>query len=331
MKILVTGGSGFIGSALVRHLILDLHWQVVNVDKLTYAANPEALASVEGHPHYAFEHLDICEISALREVFACYRPDALIHLAAESHVDRSIDTPSIFMQTNIMGTHALLEVCRDYITSVAPDGFRFLHVSTDEVYGELGSVGEFLESSPYRPNSPYSASKASSDFLVRAWHQTYGLPTLQTNCSNNYGPWQHEEKLIPRMISFAVAGQSLPVFGSGRQVRDWIHVDDHVRALVHVLQHGEVGETYNIGSRCEKTNLEVVETICGILDETVADKPDGICRFEELIQHVTDRPGHDFRYALNTEKINALGWHPQIFFDDGLRKLVESMSAEGRS
>jgi len=327
MKVLVTGGAGFIGSALVRHLIHDLDWQVVNVDKLTYAANPSALASVESHAGYYFEYLDICDASRLRKVFAAHQPDAVIHLAAESHVDRSIDAPSIFMQTNIIGTQVLLqESLRHWESRNAESSlFRFLHVSTDEVYGALGEEGEFLEGDPYRPNSPYSASKASSDLLVRAWNRTFGLPTLQTNSSNNYGPWQHDEKLIPRMINLALAGKPLPIFGSGLQVRDWIHVDDHVRALVYVLEHGKVGEAYNVGARCEKTNLEVVEEICDILDDLSSELPSedqNIHSYRDLITHVADRAGHDFRYALNAKKLQNLGWAPQICFAQGLRDLL---------
>lgn len=327
-KILVTGGSGFIGSSLVRQLIHDKRWQVMNVDKLTYASNEQALKSVEDNPHYHFEHLDICDSAGLRNIFQSFEPDAVIHTAAESHVDRSIDAPSIFMQTNIIGTHTLLEASNDYYQSLIGERrerFRFLHMSTDEVYGDLGAEGCFTETSPYRPNSPYSASKASSDLLVRAWHKTYGLPTLQTNSSNNYGPWQHEEKLIPRMVSLALAGKPLPVFGSGKQVRDWIYVDDHTRAILHVLTCGQVGESYNIGANCEKANLDVIALICQILTEQVGGKPTGVKKFGELIQHVDDRPGHDFRYALNTQKIQQLGWKPQISFFEGLKKTVIAM------
>lgn len=326
-KILVTGGSGFIGSALIRYLIHTMDWRIVNVDLLTYAANPKALESVSGHPNYLFERLDICDLNSLRTVFSKCQPDAVIHLAAESHVDRSIDSSHVFMETNIMGTHRLLEASREYFVQSENHDFKFLHVSTDEVYGALGPEGSFSESSPYRPNSPYSASKASSDLLIRAWHQTYGLPTLQTNSSNNYGPWQNEEKLIPRMVRLALAEKSLPIFGSGQQVRDWIHVDDHVRAIVHVLTHGIVGETYNVGANCEKTNLDVVKTICDLLDDCRPLKlklpAATLNSYHDLISHIDDRLGHDFRYALDTKKINDLGWHPQISFPDGLLDTIE--------
>jgi dTDP-glucose 4,6-dehydratase len=330
-KILVTGGSGFIGSALIRHLIHEVGCQVVNVDKLTYAANEKTLASVIHHTDYHFERADICDSVEINRIFQQHQPDAVIHAAAESHVDRSIDASSIFMQTNIMGTHVMLEASRDYFSKHPSPHFRFLHLSTDEVYGDLTSEGCFTESSPYRPNSPYSSSKASSDLLVRAWHQTYGLPTLQTNSSNNYGPWQHEEKLIPRMVRLALAEKLLPIFGTGQQVRDWIHVDDHARAIAHVLTHGIIGETYNVGANCEKTNLEIVETICSVLDETHPLPTASQKSYRDFITHVDDRLGHDFRYALDTKKINDLGWKPQIPFSDGLLDTIEHIRSPRRA
>ncbi|MBT8043918.1 MAG: dTDP-glucose 4,6-dehydratase [Verrucomicrobiae bacterium] len=332
MKILVTGGAGFVGSALVRHLIHELDFQVVNVDKLTYAANEKALESVNDHPAYRFEKVDICDADAIKKVFQRHQPDAVIHAAAESHVDRSIDGPGAFIQTNIVGTYTLLQATLDYwrqlLDSQVPtrSGFRFLHTSTDEVYGELAAEGKFAETSPYHPNSPYSASKASADHLTRAWHRTYGLPTLQTNSSNNYGPWQHQEKLIPRIVSRALAGETLPVFGSGKQVRDWLHVDDNARAITQVLLHGRPGETYNIGANCEIKNLTLVNSICSILDDLIDNKPAGISNFSELICHVDDRPGHDFRYALDTHKIKTeLSWSPQKDFNTALRETIQHL------
>lgn len=325
MKLLITGGAGFIGSAVVRMAVKSSDWSVINLDKLTYAGNLESLAPIEGNKNYFFEKADICDRSAVEAIFAKYQPDAIMHLAAESHVDRSIDGPSAFVSTNIMGTYNLLEVARKYwadLPKERKEKFRFHHVSTDEVYGSLGATGLFHEDSPYQPNSPYSASKASSDHLVRAWHHTYGLPVVTTNCSNNYGPYQFPEKLIPLIILNALAGKRLPVYGKGDNIRDWLYVDDHARALLTVLQKGRVGEVYNVGGRNEKTNLEVVHSICDILDElTPAD--DGRPR-RDLIDFVKDRPGHDKRYAIDATKLEGeLGWKAQENFATGIRKTIE--------
>jgi len=325
--LLVTGGAGFIGSALVRHLLSQTDWKVVNLDKLTYAGNLDSLPGAESHPNYRFERVDICDRPEVERVFREHRPDAVMHLAAESHVDRSIDGPAEFIRTNVEGTGVLLEVARDYwqgLEGAARQAFRFHHVSTDEVYGDLGREGGlFTEETPYRPSSPYSASKAASDHLVRAWHRTYGLPVLITNCSNNYGPYQFPEKLIPLMILNARAGKPLPIYGKGDQVRDWLYVDDHVRALLRVLEAGRPGETYNIGGHNEKTNLEVVQSLCAILEAQAPDKPAGVARYADLITHVADRPGHDLRYAIDAGKIEReLGWTPQETFDTGLSKTV---------
>ena len=324
--LLVTGGAGFIGSALVRHLIAETDWTVVNLDKLTYAGNLDSLPGLLDHPRHRFEQADICDRRAVERIFREHRPDAVIHLAAESHVDRSIDGPLDFIHTNLVGTAVLLEAARAYwneLEGAARENFRFHHVSTDEVYGDLGDEGLFTEQTPYQPSSPYSASKAGSDHLVRAWHRTYGLPVLVTNCSNNYGPYQFPEKLIPLMILNARAGKPLPVYGAGDQVRDWLYVDDHVRALLRVLQAGRVGETYNIGGHNEKTNLEVVQTICRLLEEQAPDHPPGVARYADLITHVTDRPGHDRRYAIDAGKIEReLGWRPEETFDSGLARTV---------
>ena len=324
MKILVTGGAGFIGSAVVRFLIDHTEDSVVNLDKLTYAGNLESLASVVENDRYRFEQVDICDRVALEAVFRKHQPDALMHLAAESHVDRSIEGPAAFVETNIVGTSILLEVCRGYWAGLPPQrrlSFRLHHVSTDEVYGDLeGPEGLFTEATPYAPSSPYSASKASADHLVRAWHRTYGLPVVLTNCSNNYGPYHFPEKLIPLMILNALDEKSLPVYGRGDQIRDWLYVDDHARALYRVIREGRVGETYNIGGHNEKRNLEVVEGLCALLDE-LAPRHQGL--YGELITFVQDRPGHDLRYAIDASKIEReLGWVPEETFETGLRKTV---------
>lgn len=327
MKILVTGGAGFIGSAVVRHLIQNTSDSVVNVDKLTYAGNLESLVSVENDPRYAFEKVDICDATEVARVFREHQPDAVMHLAAESHVDRSIDGPAAFIQTNIVGTYTLLEAAREYWRALEGDkkaNFRFHHISTDEVYGDLeGPEDLFRETTPYAPSSPYSASKASSDHLVRAWRRTYGLPTLVTNCSNNYGPYHFPEKLIPLVILNALEGKPLPIYGKGDQVRDWLYVEDHARALCLVVKEGVVGETYNIGGHNEKRNIEVVRAICQLLEELHPQKPAGVASYEDLITFVADRPGHDLRYAIDASKIQReLGWKPAETFESGLRKTV---------
>lgn len=328
MKILVTGGAGFIGSAVIRHLIRHTDHEVVNVDALTYAGNLESLDSVAASPRYAFEHADIGDADAMASVFSTHAPDRVIHLAAESHVDRSIHGPAAFLETNLLGTGVLLEAARAYWMALPAErqaAFRFHHVSTDEVYGDLESPeGLFTESTPYAPSSPYSASKAGSDHLVRAWHRTYGLPVLITNCSNNYGPYHFPEKLIPLMILNARAGKPLPVYGDGQQVRDWLYVDDHVRALLCVLETGKVGETYNIGGHNEHANLSVVQGICELLEEMAPEKPEGVSRYHDLVTFVQDRPGHDLRYAIDAGKIEReLGWRPAETFESGLRKTVQ--------
>ena len=327
-KILVTGGAGFIGSAVVRHIIQNTQDSVINVDKLTYAGNLESLTEVADSPRYAFEQVDICNRAELDRVFAQHQPDAVMHLAAESHVDRSIDLAGEFIQTNIVGTFNLLEAARAYwqqMPSEKREAFRFHHISTDEVYGDLhGTDDLFTETTPYAPSSPYSASKASSDHLVRAWLRTYGLPTIVTNCSNNYGPYHFPEKLIPLMILNALDGKPLPVYGDGMQIRDWLFVEDHARALYQVVTEGVVGETYNIGGHNEKANIEVVKTICALLEELVPEKPAGVARYEDLITFVQDRPGHDVRYAIDAAKIGReLGWKPQETFESGIRKTVQ--------
>ncbi|END5389355.1 dTDP-glucose 4,6-dehydratase [Vibrio vulnificus] len=328
MKILVTGGAGFIGSAVVRYIIKDTQDSVVNLDKLTYAGNLESLTSVAGSERYTFEQVDICERAELDRVFAVHQPDAVMHLAAESHVDRSIDGPAAFIETNIVGTYTLLEAARSYWSSLDDErkaAFRFHHISTDEVYGDLeGTDDLFTETTSYAPSSPYSASKASSDHLVRAWLRTYGLPTVVTNCSNNYGPYHFPEKLIPLIILNALEGKALPVYGDGMQIRDWLFVEDHARALYKVVTEGVVGETYNIGGYNEKANIEVVKTICSLLEEMVPNKPQGVVQYQNLITYVKDRPGHDVRYAIDASKIEReLGWKPQETFESGIRKTVE--------
>ncbi|MDH1338871.1 dTDP-glucose 4,6-dehydratase [Ectopseudomonas oleovorans] len=328
MRILVTGGAGFIGSALIRHLIQNTGHQVLNLDKLTYAGNLESLAPVDDNPRYRFVQADIADSPVVAQTLAEFQPDAIMHLAAESHVDRSIDGPAAFIQTNIVGTYSLLESTRAYWLGLSAErkaAFRFHHISTDEVYGDLHGVDDlFTETTPYAPSSPYSASKAASDHLVRAWQRTYGLPVLLTNCSNNYGPYHFPEKLIPLMILNALAGKPLPVYGNGQQVRDWLYVEDHARALLKVVSEGQVGETYNIGGHNEQKNLDVVRAICALLEELAPQKPAGIARYEDLITYVQDRPGHDLRYAIDAGKIEReLGWIPQETFETGLRKTVQ--------
>jgi dTDP-glucose 4,6-dehydratase len=322
---IVTGGAGFIGSAVVRMIIESSDDTVVNVDKLTYAGNLDSLQSVAENPRYHFVQADICDSQTMTEVFSAYQPDAIMHLAAESHVDRSIDGPGDFIQTNIIGTYNLLEIARVYwngLQAEKKNAFRFHHVSTDEVYGSLGDEGMFQETTPYDPSSPYSASKASSDHLVRAWYRTYGLPVVLTNCSNNYGPYQYPEKLIPLMLQKARNGEALPVYGTGENVRDWLYVDDHARALLLVMKKGKKGETYNIGGHNEVTNIDVVRTLCAILDDREPAK-DGR-PYAELISFVADRPGHDMRYAIDASKIQRdLGWIPEETFETGLAKTVD--------
>ncbi|MET2852546.1 dTDP-glucose 4,6-dehydratase [Vibrio owensii] len=328
MKILVTGGAGFIGSAVIRHIIRDTQDSVINLDKLTYAGNLESLAEVSDRERYHFEHVDICQRDELDRIFAKHQPDLVMHLAAESHVDRSIDGPAAFIETNVMGTYHLLEAARQYwstLDEARKAAFRFHHISTDEVYGDLeGTDDLFTETTSYAPSSPYSASKASSDHLVRAWQRTYGFPTLVTNCSNNYGPYHFPEKLIPLMILNALDGKPLPVYGDGMQIRDWLFVEDHARALYKVVTEGEIGETYNIGGHNERANIEVVKTICSLLEECRPNKPAGVESYESLITYVKDRPGHDVRYAIDATKIaQELNWTPKETFESGIRKTVE--------
>ncbi|MCF4007802.1 dTDP-glucose 4,6-dehydratase [Rheinheimera sp. UJ63] len=325
-KILVTGGAGFIGSALIRFLINETSHSVVNLDKLTYAGNLQSLRSIEASQRYRFVKQDICDRAGLTELFFQEQPDLVMHLAAESHVDRSIDGPAEFIQTNVVGTFTLLEVARDYWQSLNDErksAFRFQHISTDEVYGDLGPTGLFSEQSGYQPSSPYSASKAASDHLVRAWNRTYGLPVVITNCSNNYGPFHFPEKLIPLIILNALERKPLPVYGDGQQIRDWLYVEDHARALYKVATMGVTGETYNIGGFNEKANIDVVYTICDLLEELQPVKPEGLDAYRDLVHFVKDRPGHDLRYAIDASKIEReLGWQPQETFESGIRKTV---------
>lgn len=323
MRVIVTGGAGFIGSALVRHLVLEKGYEVLNIDALTYAGYLPSLRAVEGKPNYRFLHADICDRSGMDQAIADFRPDRIMHLAAESHVDRSITGAADFIQTNVIGTFTLLEAARDYwskLAAQAREGFRFLHVSTDEVYGSLGDQGLFTEDTPYDPSSPYSASKASSDHLAKAWQRTYGLPVVVSNCSNNYGPFHFPEKLIPLTILNALAGERLPVYGKGENVRDWLYVEDHARALDLIAERGRVGETYNVGGRNERRNIDVVRRICTVLDEL---EPGNRPR-EELIEFVTDRPGHDARYAIDATRLETeLGWRARENFDTGIEKTVQ--------
>lgn len=324
MKILVTGGAGFIGSAVVRHIIRDTDWTVGNVDKLTYAGNLESLGEARASNRHTHFKVDIVDRAAVDDVFQRFQPDSVLHLAAESHVDRSIDGAAPFIETNVGGTYTLLEAALAYwrkLDADARERFRFQHISTDEVFGSLGPTGTFAETTPYAPNSPYAASKAASDHLVRAWHHTHGLPTLATNCSNNYGPYHFPEKLIPLVIIRALRGESLPVYGRGENIRDWLHVDDHAEALTLVLRKGRPGETYNVGGNSERRNIDVVRAICAALDEMLPDSPNR--PHARLIEFVTDRPGHDARYAIDATKIrNELGWQPRHDFEDGLRQTV---------
>ena len=327
IKILVTGGAGFIGSAVIRYIIENTQDSIINVDKLTYAANLLSLQSIEHNSRYVFEQVDICDAKAFARIFEQYQPDGVMHLAAESHVDRSIKGAEAFIQTNIIGTYTLLEAALTYWNELNAEkkaAFRFLHISTDEVYGDLeGSDDLFTETTPYAPSSPYSASKASSDHLVKAWHRTYSLPTIITHSSNNYGFYQYPEKLIPLMTLNALKGKSLPVYGNGLQIRDWLFVEDHAKALYKVMKEGKEGETYNIGGNCEKANIEIIRAICSLLEELVPKKPENIAKYEDLITYVKDRPGHDVRYAIDSTKIqNELGWQPQESFESGLRKTV---------
>ena len=328
LKILVTGGAGFIGSAVIRHLIENTEHSVLNIDKLTYAGNLESLSAVSQNERYQFKNMDICDQQLVKKAIEDFRPNIIMHLAAESHVDRSIEGPGEFIQTNIIGTFNLLNAAKGFhkaLDQEEKNSFRFHHISTDEVFGDLeDTVGLFTEDSAYCPSSPYSASKASSDHLVRAWHRTYGLPIIVTNCSNNYGPYQFPEKLIPHIILNAVQGKPLPVYGRGNQIRDWLYVEDHARALVLVANQAKNGATFNIGGWNEKQNIEVVEAVCGILEDLLPTKPKGVKNYRDLICFVKDRPGHDMRYAINASKIEEeLGWRPNESFETGLFKTVE--------
>ena len=328
-KFLITGGAGFIGSALIRHIINSTDHHVINIDKLTYAGNLESLSKIKSNERYSFEKIDICNLDKIKKIFEKYRPDIVIHLAASTHVDRSIDTPDEFIQTNIFGTYVLLNQAKNYWSGlkdgIKKDNFRFHHVSTDEVYGDLNQSDElFTEKTSYAPSSPYSASKASSDHLVRAWQRTFKLPTLITNCSNNYGPFQFPEKLIPLTILNALEGKPIPVYGNGKQVRDWLYVDDHAKALLLVALSGSPGETYNIGGHNAIQNIDVIKTVCQILDEVRPSKIEGISKYEKLITFVNDRPGHDLKYAIDASKIfKALGWSPDENFNSGILKTVK--------
>jgi dTDP-glucose 4,6-dehydratase len=326
MNIIVTGGAGFIGSALIRYILDETDHNVINVDKLTYAGNLDSLSSVCSSNRYSFEHVDICDASAISTIFSTYSPDLVMHLAAESHVDRSINGPAEFIQTNIVGTYTLLEAAKNYwqnLESVKKENFRFHHVSTDEVYGDLNETDLFTEETSYAPSSPYSASKASSDHLVRAWYRTYGLPVIVTNCSNNYGPFHFPEKLIPLVILNALEGKPLPIYGNGQQIRDWLYVEDHARALFKAVTEGTIGETYNIGGFNEKANIDVVYAICDLLEELVPEKPFEALAYRDLITFVQDRPGHDVRYAIDARKIEReLHWQPEETFESGIRKTV---------
>ena len=328
MKILVTGGAGFIGSAVIRHIIYNTNYEVLNIDKLTYAGNLESIKDISSSSRYSFKNIDICDVNALREATNSFKPNYIMHLAAESHVDRSLSGPADFMQTNIIGTFNILQISKEFFLNLDLHDrkiFRLHHVSTDEVYGDLTDTDSFFtEKTPYNPSSPYSASKASSDHLVRAWHRSYQLPILITNCSNNYGPYHFPEKLIPHVILNAIKGKPIPVYGDGSQIRDWLFVEDHARALIKVLTEGEIGDTYNIGGHNEKTNLEVVEIICNLLEELAPNKPQGLRNYRDLITFVKDRPGHDIRYAIDATKIkNDLGWVPQETFELGIYKTVQ--------
>ena len=327
-KILITGGAGFIGSALIRYIINETDHMVINVDKLTYAGSLESLISVESNQRYIFEHADICDAKKINQIFKRYQPDLVMHLAAESHVDKSIESPEDFLQTNILGTYVLLEEAKKYWLKLGlslKDNFRFHHISTDEVYGDLdGKDDLFTENTPYAPSSPYSASKASSDHLVRAWFRTFKLPTIITNCSNNYGPYQFPEKFIPIIIINALQGKSIPVYGNGKQVRDWLYVDDHARALLCVALDGKIGETYNIGGHNELKNIDVVKIVCNILDEMLPNQHNGITKYDELISYTDDRAGGDVRYAIDASKIfNELGWKPSENFNSGIKKTIK--------